>query len=143
MAPRKLRLILDMRRLVLILTLALAASSARAEAGKAAPGCDPTRIGAKELADCLRTASEKSDRDLAAALSAALKAIDAQPRMLSNRKTRWKRFLNDSQTQWQSWRDEECQDLAPLETPGAGDPRLSCLIVRNTLRAADLRARYP
>jgi uncharacterized protein YecT (DUF1311 family) len=141
-----------MRRVVLVLALAFAASGARGEAVKitpgegvkAAPACDPSRIGAKELADCLRAASEKSERDLTAALEAALKSIDARPKMLSTRKSRWKRFLNDSQAQWQSWRDEECQDLAPLEAPGAGggDPRLTCVIDRNTRRAADLRARY-
>jgi uncharacterized protein YecT (DUF1311 family) len=124
----------------MILALALTASGAHA-----APACDPARIGAKELADCLRAASETSERDLTAALAAALKSIDAKPKMLSARKTRWKRFLNDSQAQWQSWRDEECQDLAPLETPTAsgGDPRLTCIIDRNTRRVEDLRARYP
>ena len=134
-----------MRRLVLILAWTLAASGAWGETVKAPPACDPTRIGAKELADCLRTASEKSDRDLAAALAAALKTIDTRPKMMAARKARWKRFLNDSQAQWQSWRDEECQDLAPLETPGAGggDPRLTCIIDRNTRRVEDLRARYP
>ena len=134
-----------MRRIVLILVLALAASGARGETVKAQPSCDPNRIGARELADCLRTASEKSDRELAAALAAALKTIDTRPKMLAARKSRWKRFLNDSQAQWQSWRDEECQDLAPLEMPGAGggDPRLTCIIDRNTRRVEDLRARYP
>lgn len=133
-----------MRRLALALALALAATAARGEGFKpATTACDPTRIGARELADCLRTASEKSERDLAAALDAALKWIDARPKMLATRKSRWKRFLNDSQSQWVSLRDEECQDLAPLETPGAGDPRLTCIIDRNTRRAEDLRSRYP
>lgn len=145
MAHSQLGLHLTMRRLVFVLALALAASAARADALKAAPACDPARIGAKELADCLRAASEKSERDLNAALTAALKSIDAKPKMLSSRKARWKRFLNDTQAQWQSWRDEECQDLAPLETPtaGGGDPRLTCIIDRNTRRVEDLRARYP
>ena len=107
--------------------------------------CDPARIGARELADCLRTASDKSQHDMDIALDAALKWIDAKPKMLAARKARWKRFLNDSQAQWVNWRDEECQDLAPLEAPGAGsgDPRLSCLIDHNTRRAEDLKARYP
>jgi uncharacterized protein YecT (DUF1311 family) len=128
-----------MRRFALSCLVVLAASSARA-----APVCDPAQIGARELADCLRTASDKSERDLASALEAALKSIDAKPKMLTTRKTRWKRFLNDSQAQWTSWRDEECQDLAPLESPpNGGDPRLACIIERNTKRAEDLRARYP
>ena len=129
-----------MRRFVFILASALVASAAHA-----APACDSARIGAKELADCLRAASDTSERDLTAALASALKSIDAQPKMLSSRKARWKRFLNDSQAQWVSLRDEECQDLAPLEAPTASgsDPRLTCLIDRNTRRAKDLRARYP
>ena len=130
-----------MRRFFLFVALTLAASGARAEA---APACDPARIGARELADCLRTASDKSERDLASALEAALKSIDAKPKMLATRKARWKRFLNDSQAQWTTWRDEECQDLAPLEsTASGGDPRLACIIERNARRTEDLRARYP
>ena len=124
--------------------LVFAACDARAETAAASP-CDPARIGARELADCLRTASDKSQRDMDIALDAALKWIDAKPKMLAARKARWKRFLNDLQAQWVNWRDEECQDLAPLETPGAdsGDPRLACLINHNTRRADDLKARYP
>ena len=111
----------------------------------AAPVCDPARIGARELADCLRTASDKSERDLAAALEAALKTIDGKPKILATRKARWKRFLNDSQSQWVGWRDSECQDLAPLERAdgGGGDPRLACIIEHNETRAADLKTRYP
>ncbi len=133
-----------MRSLFLSIPFLIASALAHAQ-GASAPACDPARIGARELADCLRNASEKSDREVTAALDAALKSIDAKPKMLSTRKARWKRFLNDSQAQWQNWRDQECQDLAPLETPaaGGGDPRLACLIDRNTRRAADLRARYP
>ena len=128
-----------MRRIALALTLCLAAAAAQAQTA-----CDPARIGARELADCLRTASDKSERDLATTLEAALKSIDAKPKMLATRKARWKRFLNDSQTQWSSWRDEECQDLAPLEFAGApGDPRLACLIEHNQRLIADLKARYP
>jgi uncharacterized protein YecT (DUF1311 family) len=134
-----------MRRLIVASTLLFAASGVHADAVKASTeACDPARIGARELADCLRTASDKSEQEVSAALDAALKSIDAKPKMLATRKARWKRFLNDSQAQWVNWRDEECQDLAPLEaTGGDSDPRLSCLIERNTRRAADLKARYP
>lgn len=135
-----------MRAIFPVLLLLLAPSFARAQTAAAPPPvCDPARIGARELADCLRTASEKSERDLNAAYDAAVKSIDAKPKMLSTRRARWKRFLADSQAQWQNWRDEECQDLAPLETPaaGGGDPRLACIIDHNTRRAANLRARYP
>jgi uncharacterized protein YecT (DUF1311 family) len=136
-----------MRRFAVVcFCLVAVAGSARADdASPSQAACDSARIGARELADCLRTASEKSERDLAASLEAALKAIDAKPKMLSSQRTRWKRFLNDSQAQWTSLRDAECQDLAPFETGMAakgGDPRLACIIDQDTRRAADLRARY-
>ena len=132
-----------MRRFALALILIFSAGAARAE-GPPTPICDPARIGARELADCLRTATEKSEREVTGALEAAQKSIDAKPKMLATRKSRWKRFLTDLQTQWASWRDQECQDLAPLEAAGApGDPRLACLIEHNARRAADLKARYP
>ncbi len=118
----------------------LAASAAEADP----QACDPQKIGARDLADCLRTASDKSEKELAAAIDAALKSIDAKPKILATRRARWKRFLSDSQTQWASLRDQECQDLAPLEAQSSiGDPRLACLIDHNEKRAADLKARYP
>jgi uncharacterized protein YecT (DUF1311 family) len=129
-----------MIRYFFLLSLLAAASAAEADPQV----CDPAKIGARDLADCLRSASDKSDKDLAAALDAAIKSIDAKPKILATRRTRWKRFLSDSQTQWASLRDQECQDLAPLEAAtSVGDPRLSCLIDHNEKRAADLKARYP
>ena len=131
-----------MMRFFLALSLLILASVAQAD--PVVPACDPQRIGARDLADCLRTASDKSEKDLAAAIEAAQKAIDSRPKILATRKARWKRFLADSQTQWASFRDQECQDLAPLEAQSsAGDPRLACLIDHNAKRAADLKARYP
>lgn len=129
-----------MIRYFFLLSLLAAASPAEADP----QACDPARIGARELADCLRTASDKSDKELAVALDAALKSIDAKPKILATRRARWKRFLSDSQTQWASLRDQECQDLAPLEAQSSiGDPRLACLIDHNEKRVADLKARYP
>jgi uncharacterized protein YecT (DUF1311 family) len=136
-----------MRRVASLFVCLIFAAAARAEDLKPSQAaCDSDRIGAKELADCLRTASDKSERELAAALDAALKSIDAKPKMLSSQKGRWKRFLNDSEAQWTSYRDSECQDLAPFETGMAakgGDPRLACIIDENTRRVADLKTRYP
>ena len=131
---------------VLIVCLVFAAAARAEDSRPSLAACNPDRIGAKELADCLRTASDKSERDLTTALDAALKTIDAKPKMLSSQKGRWKRFLNDSEAQWTSYRDSECQDLAPFETGMAskgGDPRLACIIDENSRRAADLKARYP
>ena len=137
-----------MRRFVFVLVCLLFAPLAQAEAVRrpSQAACDSDRIGAGELAACLRTASEKSERELTIAFNAALKSIDAKPKMLSSQRTRWKRFLNDLETQWTSLRDSECQDLAPFETgmeAKGGDPRLACIIDENAARTADLKARYP
>ena len=132
------------RYFFLLSLLAAGAAQAQTQPQPQPQVCDPQRIGARELADCLRTASDKSDKDLAAALEAALKSIDGRPKILATRRARWKHFLIDSQTQWASWRDQECQDLAPLEAQtSAGDPRLACLIDHNQKRTTDLKARYP
>jgi len=136
-----------MRRIAALLVCLLIAPLARADSVRPSQAaCDSDRIGARELADRLRTASDKSERELSSTFEAALKSIDAKPKMLSTQRARWKRFLNDSESQWTSLRDSECQDLAPFETGMAakgGDPRLACIIDENAGRAADLKARYP
>jgi uncharacterized protein YecT (DUF1311 family) len=140
-------------RLVLTLTfLAVSMSPAAAqllstpEVRPSQSACDAGKIGARELAECLRTAADKADKDLTTTMEAAVKSIDARPRLLSSQKARWKRSLNDAQSQWIGWRDAECQDVAPFEAGmGAkgGDPRLSCIIDQDSLRIADIKARYP
>jgi len=108
--------------------------------------CDAAKLGARDLADCLRAAADKSNRDLQAAIDAAQKSIDARQGLMSSQKARWRRSLSEAQGQWVSWRDEECQDVAPFEGGMAakgGDPRLSCIIDANTARIASLKARYP
>ena len=120
---------------------------ARAEdAHPSQAACDAAKIGARDLADCLRTTADKADRELAAAVEVAIKSIDARQGLLSSQKGRWRRSLNDAQGQWVAWRDSECQDVAPFEAGmGAkgGDPRLSCIIDQNARRVADIKARYP
>ena len=103
------------------------------------------KIGARELADCLRTNADRSDRELALAVEAAIKSIDARPGLLSSQKGRWRRSLNDAQGQWVAWRDSECQDVAPFESgmdAKAGDPRLRCIIDYDAERVSSLKARY-
>jgi len=108
--------------------------------------CDAKKIGAKELADCLRVATERSDKELAATIDAAIKTLEARQGLLSAQKARWKRSLNESQALWLGWRDTECQDVAPFEA-GLGakgaDPRLACIIDHNAQRSEDIKARYP
>ena len=137
-----------MRNLLLAAVLAASAATAGA-ADNLRPSqlaCDAQKIGARELADCLRTSADRADRDLAASIDAAIKSIDARQGLLSSQKARWKRSLNEAEEQWMSWRDAECQDVAPFEAGmGAkgGDPRLACIIDRDAQRIADIKARYP
>jgi uncharacterized protein YecT (DUF1311 family) len=121
---------------------------ARAEAA-ASPSqavCDPAKIGARELAECLRTNADRADKELAAVVDAAIKSIDARQGLLSSQKARWRRSLNDAQAQWVAWRDSECQDVAPFESgmdSKGGDPRLRCIIDYDAERVSSLKARYP
>jgi uncharacterized protein YecT (DUF1311 family) len=135
-------------RLLILAAVAIASCSlARGEDSRPSQTvCDATKIGARELADCLRTNADRADRELAAAVEAAIKSIDARQGLLSSQKARWRRSLNDAEAQWVAWRDSECQDVAPFETGMAakgGDPRLSCIIDYNAQRVASLKARYP
>ncbi len=141
------RIIFDMR--TLFIAAVLVASSTFALADEVRPSqtlCDSGRIGARELADCLRTGAEKTDKELAATVETAVKSIESRPKLLSTQRARWKRSLNDAEAQWVGWRDAECQDVAPFEAGMAakgGDPRLACIIDQNTRRIADLKTRYP
>ena len=129
--------------------LVVCAASALAQADSPRPSqiaCDSKKIGAKELADCLRAAGDKSERELAGLVAGAIKSIDARPAMLSSQKARWKRSLTESQALWIGWRDADCQDVAPFESGMAakgGDPRLSCIIDHNSQRIEELKGRYP
>jgi uncharacterized protein YecT (DUF1311 family) len=108
--------------------------------------CDAAKIGARELAECLRTGADKADRQLATVVDAAIKSIDARQGLLSSQKARWRRSLNDAQAQWVAWRDAECQDVAPFESgmdAKGGDPRLRCIIDYDAERVSSLKARYP
>ncbi|HEX9169668.1 MAG TPA: lysozyme inhibitor LprI family protein [Roseiarcus sp.] len=133
----------------LVFAAAMIALSPLARAEDARPSqaaCDAAKIGARELAECLRTNADKSDRQLAAAVEAAIKSIDARQGLLSSQKARWRRSLADAQAQWAAWRDSECQDVAPFETgmdAKGGDPRLRCIIDYNAERISSLKARYP
>ncbi len=128
--------------------LAGAAAALAEEAPRPASqvACDTTKLGGGDLAQCLRAASESSDRDLQATVDAAMKAIDSRQGLLSSQKGRWRRSLAEAQSLWVNWRDTECQDVAPFEAGMAAkgaDPRLACIIDTNAARAASLKARYP
>ncbi|MGO9420921.1 lysozyme inhibitor LprI family protein [Roseiarcus sp.] len=127
--------------------LGAAATPAAADAPRPSQAaCDTAKLGARDLADCLRAAADKADRDLHAAVDAALKAIDTRQGLMSSQKARWRRSLSESQSLWVGWRDSECQDVAPFEagmTAKGGDPRLGCIIDADAARIDSLKARYP
>ena len=134
-------------RIVWIAALALIAPAALADTLRPSQiACDSKKIGARELADCLRLAAERSDKDMAATIEGAIKNLEARQGLLSAQKARWKRSLNESQAQWIGWRDTECQDVTPFEA-GLGakgaDPRLACIIDHNAQRSEEIKARYP
>lgn len=139
-----------MRMLFITVALALAvlapALAAAEESRPSQLACDATKIGARDLAECLRAGADRADRELTATVEAAIKSVDTRQGLLSSQKARWRRSLNDAQAQWASWRDTECQDVAPFEagmTAKGGDPRLSCIIDYDAARVASLKARYP
>ena len=135
-----------MRPLVFAAAMIALCSLARAEnARPSEAACDAAKIGARELAECLRTNADRADNELAAAVDAAIKSIDARQGLLSSQKARWRRSLNDAQAQWVAWRDSECQDVAPFESgmdAKGGDPRLRCIIDYDSERVSSLKARY-
>ena len=136
-----------MRPLVLAAAMIALCPSARAEDARLSQTvCDAAKIGARELAECLRTNADKSDRQLAAAVEAAIKSIDTRQGLMSSQKGRWRRSFADAQAQWVAWRDSECQDVAPFEAgmdAKSGDPRLRCIIDYDAERISGLKARYP
>ena len=133
---------------LLALLAALGAAPAPAQEARASQAaCDSNKLGGRELAECLRTAVERSERELADVVAAALKSIDSRKGLLTSQKARWRRSLNEAEAQWVNWRDVECQDVAPFEAGmsarGGADPRLSCIIDADAARIASLKARYP
>ncbi len=134
------------KMLSLALGLAVASPALAQDARPSQIQCDAKKIGARELADCLRTAADRSEKELAAVVEAAARSIDARIGLLSAQRARWKRSLNESQAQWLGWRDTDCQDVAPFEagmSAKGGDPRLACIIDHDAQRIAEMKARYP
>jgi uncharacterized protein YecT (DUF1311 family) len=126
-----------------VLTPALAAAE---DVRPSQLACDAKKIGARDLADCLRSGADRANRELEETFEAAIKSIESRPGVLSSQKSRWRRSLSDAQAQWVSWRDSECQDVAPFESgmlAKGGDPRLSCIIDYDAQRVANIKARYP
>jgi uncharacterized protein YecT (DUF1311 family) len=135
-----------MRLIVFAAAIALCPLAHAEDAHPSQTACDPAKIGARELAECLRTGADKADRELATVVDAAIKSIDTRQGLLSSQKARWRRSLGEAQAQWVAWRDSECQDVAPFESgmdAKGGDPRLRCIIDYDAQRVSSLKARYP
>ena len=122
-----------MRILVLAAALALccvgSAAAAAAEDARARRSSPATRRrSARAISpNACAAAADTPTAELRAAVDAAIKSIDARQGLLSSQKARWRRSLSEAQAQWTSWRDSECQDVAPFEAGMAakgGDPRL-------------------
>jgi len=131
----------------LFVSVVAGASAARADAARPSDlACDANKMGGRELAECLRNGADRVNRELTATVDAAIRSIDAREGVMSSQKARWRRSLNDAEAQWVTWRDLECQDVAPFEAGMAtksGDPRLKCIIDYDAARIASLKARYP
>ena len=68
-----------MRFVVLIAIVGLMATSASAEDLRPSQtSCDAKKIGARELAECLRMNADKADKELVATIEAAAKSIDGR-----------------------------------------------------------------
>jgi uncharacterized protein YecT (DUF1311 family) len=135
-----------MRLLVFAAAIGLCAFTQAEAASPSQAAGDAAKIGARELAECLRTNADRADKELTAVVDTAAKSIDARQGLLSSQKARWRRSLSDAQAQWVAWRDSECQDVAPFETgmdAKSGDPRLRCIIDYDAERVSSLKARYP
>ncbi len=133
-----------------VLTLAVSTAAAPVLAESAARPwqavCDARKLDSRDLAECLRTGADHANSELHAVVEAAIKSIDSRPGLMSSQKARWRRSLTEAQELWTSWRDSECQDVAPFEAGMAAkgaDPRLGCIIDDDAERVASLKARYP
>ena len=89
-----------MRNLFLAAVLAASVVTAAAadDMRPSQTACNSKKIGARELAECLRASADRADKDLNASIDAAIKNIDGRAGVMSSQKTRWKRSLNDSES---------------------------------------------
>ena len=74
---------------VLALVVLAPALAAAEESRPSQVACDATKIGARDLAECLRAGADRADRELAATVEAAIKSVDTRQGLLSSQKARW------------------------------------------------------
>jgi Lysozyme inhibitor LprI len=94
---------------------------------------------------CLRSTADLSDAEVAKTQNRILAALDNRPGMNEPTKRGLAKALADADTKWRALREQECGELALLET-GAGallyEAKLVCQIRRDAERVNQLSARY-
>lgn len=108
--------------------------------------CNARSLAPRDLGECLRKAQEESDRGLTDRIQAIHRVIDARTDAAPPQKLRWKRAVDESQTMWIRFRNNECQELVPFETNNKNrlaEEQRACILEHNARRADELVRRYP
>jgi uncharacterized protein YecT (DUF1311 family) len=108
--------------------------------------CDVRKLPPREYTECLRKAHEDSDRTMRERITAISASIDKMAGLQGPQKIRWKKALDDGQSLWVRFRNAECQDITPFETPNKGriaEEQRICLLEYNHRRMGELKQRYP
>ncbi|WP_428031132.1 lysozyme inhibitor LprI family protein [Ancylobacter sp.] len=105
--------------------------------------------------DCLNLLQKTGEDELQRSVIGVTAVIEARADLQPAQRRRWIGLFEESQGRFVSWRNFECQSIAPFEGEGprqsvggrmggAGviEQRLVCLIGHNERRARDLAARY-
>lgn len=143
-------------RLILLSFFLILASGAGALA-QATSSCKREGATPRDYLDCLGNAQKDGEKQLERTLAGAMAAIHADEAISPVQRNRWANLMEESQSRFVSWRNFECQSIAPYEGGaakqtvggrlgsgiGALEQRLVCLIDRNNARIADISRRYP
>lgn len=138
-------------RTLLLAPLVLALPAQGQEASACVHGAGEPRA----YLDCLSREQRASERHVTHAVAAARASIEARGELQPAQRRRWIGLLDEAQSRFVSWRDFECQSIAPYEGGGGQktiggrlggvgvlEQRITCLIGLNHTRAADIERRY-
>jgi uncharacterized protein YecT (DUF1311 family) len=138
-------------RTLLLAPLALAALPAQ---GQGSTACVRGTGEPRAYLDCLSREQRASEQHVTHTVAAAREAIEARAELQPAQRRRWIGLLEEAQSRFVSWRDFECQSIAPYEGGGQKtiggrlggvgvlEQRMGCLIELNQTRAADIERRY-
>jgi uncharacterized protein YecT (DUF1311 family) len=128
------------------LALLLAASARAQDPRPSQTACDRSKLGSgRAYVECLEAAVRTADEAMRTAHERARAAIDARGDLAPMQRTRWKNALEEAMSAFITFRNIECQNVAPYEGGGrigVFEQRLACLIDKATTRAHDLDMRY-